>query len=70
MEDMEQSYQETFLLNILNHQNATWQGTIQWVDEKKEQHFRSTLEMLRLLDDALADGNTRVDWEDIEISQG
>ena len=60
----------TFVIHVQFRQNATWQGTIQWVDEKKEQHFRSTLEMLRLLDDALADGNTRVDWEDIEISQG
>ena len=48
MEDMEQSYQETFLLNILNHQNATWQGTVTWVDRRMQHNFRSTLELIKL----------------------
>lgn len=53
----------TFIIHVQFRQNATWQGTIQWLDEKKEQHFRSTLEMLKLLDEALADKDTQVSWE-------
>ena len=53
----------TFIIHVQFRQNATWQGTIQWVDEKKEQHFRSTLEMMKLMVGALADEDTQVSWE-------
>ena len=59
----------TFVIHVQFRQNATWQGTIQWVDEKKEQHFRSTLEMLRLLDEALSDGNIQVSWDAEKLSE-
>lgn len=42
-----------FIVHVQFRQNATWQGTIQWVDEDRVQHFRSTLEMLKLIDEAL-----------------
>lgn len=51
---MADSGKGTFIIHIQFQQNVTWQGTIQWVDKKKEQRFRSTLEMLKLIDDALA----------------
>ena len=43
---------ETFILNIYNRQNATWQGSVTWV-EKKKQQFRSALELLKLIESAL-----------------
>ena len=43
----------TFIIQVLNNQNATWQGTVNWVDEKRTQPFRSTLELLKLIDGAL-----------------
>ena len=28
---------ETFILNIYNRQNATWQGSVTWVERKEKQ---------------------------------
>lgn len=47
----------TFLLNVKYRQNATWQGSVTWVDEQREQYFRSTLELLKLIDGALEKRN-------------
>lgn len=43
----------TFLLTIYNRQNATWQGTVTWVDRNKKQQFRSALELIKLIESAL-----------------
>ena len=44
---------ESFLVQILNTQNATWQGTVTWMDGKRTQSFRSALELIKLIDSAL-----------------
>ncbi len=43
----------TFIVQVLCRQNATWQGTIQWVDRRQTLTFRSEYEMLRLMDEAV-----------------
>lgn len=43
----------SFLIQVQFRQNATWQGSIQWLDQKKTQRFRSTLELIQLMDSAL-----------------
>ena len=43
----------TFHLKIFFRQNTSWQGTIRWVEGKKEESFRSVLELLFLMDSAL-----------------
>lgn len=48
--------QAKFVVHVQFRQNATWQGTIEWVDGNKTQCFRSALEMLKLMEDALTDG--------------
>lgn len=55
----------TFVIEIRCRQGASWQGTIHWTDEKKSEHFRSALEMLRLMNDAfLPDGEAPLSpWE-------
>lgn len=45
----------TFQLKVLFRQNVSWQGTIRWVETKKEISFRSVLELLSLVDSALRD---------------
>lgn len=45
-----------FVVHVQFRQNATWQGTVQWLDKNKTQQFRSALELLKLMDEAL-DGN-------------
>ena len=46
----------TFHLKVLFRQNSSWQGMIRWVDGKKEESFRSVLELLILIDSALKTG--------------
>ena len=43
----------TFLIRILFRQNASWQGSILWLEGKKEESFRSVLELIFLMNDAL-----------------
>jgi hypothetical protein len=43
----------TFHLRILFRQNASWQGTIRWLEGKKEKSFRSVRELLFLIDSAI-----------------
>ncbi|MGE4214705.1 MAG: hypothetical protein AB7E42_08020 [Anaerotignaceae bacterium] len=42
----------TFIVEVKYRENATWQGTVKWVEENKEQSFRSALELIKLIDSA------------------
>ena len=44
----------TFLLRILFQQNASWQGKVAWLEGGVEKNFRSALELLKMLDNALS----------------
>lgn len=57
----------TFLLNVKYRQNSSWQGSVTWVDEQREQYFRSALELLKLIDGALV---TKNDSEDTCSDKG
>ena len=43
----------TFIIKIDHCQNETWQGKVVWADEDTTEHFRSALEVLQLLDEAI-----------------
>ena len=47
----------TFALRVIFRQNASWQGSITWIEGKREQSFRSVLELIFLLDSALSQNN-------------
>lgn len=53
----------SFIVNILQQQNSTWQGTVTWVDENKTQNFRSALELIRLIDSTLETSESQNDWK-------
>jgi len=56
----------TFEITVKFRQNATWQGQILWAEKNSKQSFRSVLEMLKLMDEALTEGNHEpetVKWE-------
>lgn len=57
-----------FLITIHHQQNQSWQGTIQWLDTQKTCHFRSELELLSLMQEAvqaaLPDDQSFRDWDD------
>lgn len=44
----------TFALRILFRQNASWQGSVAWLEGKREQSFRSVLELILLMDSAMS----------------
>ncbi len=43
----------TFVIHVKHCQNSTWQGTVTWAEENKQENFRSVLELLKLLDGAV-----------------
>ena len=44
----------TFNVSVLFRKNATWQGTLKWVEGGEEVKFRSALELIKLMDGAIA----------------
>jgi len=46
----------TFAVKVLFRQHTSWQGSVVWVEEKREQSFRSVLELILLMDSALSEG--------------
>ena len=47
----------TFSLAILFRQNSSWQGSLAWMEGKREECFRSVLELLYLIDSAISSQN-------------
>lgn len=43
----------TFIVRIMDYENVTWQGELVWAEKEKTQKFRSTLELLKLIDSAV-----------------
>ena len=44
---------ETFVVHIIDQENATWQGQVTWLERKETMSFRSLLELIRLMDGAV-----------------
>ena len=53
----------TFVVKILDRQNATWQGQVTWAEKKQTLYFRSALELLKLIDSTIDTGSG---WEQPE----
>ena len=45
----------TFFVRILFRSNASWQGSVTWLEGRREESFRSVLELILLLYSALHD---------------
>lgn len=43
----------TFVIRILFRQNASWQGSVTWLEGDVEASFRSVLELILLMDSAM-----------------
>ena len=53
-ESIEEGEKATFTLKLLFRQNASWQGSVLWCEGNAEEPFRSVLELLLLMDNALS----------------
>ena len=51
----EVSAKGTFVVRIQYTQNNSWQGSITWTEKNQTEHFRSALEMMQLMDNALGE---------------
>jgi hypothetical protein len=43
----------TVAVKVLFRQNTSWQGTVTWLEGRREQSFRSVLELIQLMDSAI-----------------
>ncbi|WP_455581050.1 hypothetical protein [Dysosmobacter sp.] len=48
----------TFQLRVIFRQNASWQGSVLWMESRREESFRSVLELLLLMDGVLLEEGT------------
>lgn len=63
----ERGEKATFVVQVQFRQNATWQGTVTWAEKNQTSHFRSALELLKMVDEALqseaaAEGEEKAAW--------
>lgn len=45
----------TFAVRVIFRQNASWQGSVSWLEGGREENFRSVLELLKIVDSALSE---------------
>ncbi len=55
----------TFVVHVDQIENGTWQGELVWAEKNRSRSFRSTLELMKLMDVALA-SNEEDDFEEEE----
>ena len=60
----------TFLIQMLDNQNMTWQGTITFLDTNQKLPFRSLLELLKLMDSAIGPSEFSQDLDPAPASNG
>lgn len=54
MSSVDEGKLATFSLKLLFRQNVSWQGSVLWCEGNSEEAFRSVLELLLLIDNALS----------------
>ena len=57
-EQHQQGKRATFALKVLFRQNASWQGSVTWLEGGREESFRSVRELVLLMDSALSPGES------------
>ena len=43
----------TFVVKVEHCCNGTWQGEVVWAEENRREKFRSALELIKLMDEAM-----------------
>lgn len=59
----------TFIIRVQQRQNSSWQGRITWTEKKETLSFRSTWEMVKLIESAIdivchTDSSKELTWAD------
>lgn len=62
------SFGSNFLITVHQQENQSWQGVLEWLDTGKKIHFRSELELLSLMQQAVQstqkEESTLRSWDD------
>lgn len=53
MKKCDMAGKNTFIIKIEYCQNNSWQGKVVWAEGNKEERFRSALELVKLMDEAV-----------------
>ena len=56
MKKVETKNKKTFIVKVEYSQNTTWQGQVVWAEKNKSVRFRSALELIKLMDEAISGG--------------
>lgn len=56
---MKNGEKQTFIIDIKDVQNETWQGSLSWVQGNQKKSFRSVLELIKLMDSAIEDNKDK-----------
>lgn len=54
----------TFVVHVKHRQHSTWQGEVVWAEKNEKRTFRSALELLKLIDNAIEDDESTDDAVD------
>ena len=46
----------SFVVEVLDTRNHTWQSRIYWANKERTENFRSALELMQLISSAVAEG--------------
>ena len=55
----------SFEISILFRQNASWQGSVVWMEKATSAEFRSVLELIFLIDSVLSGMDTAIEAQDL-----
>ncbi len=56
MDNEMNSPKTTFIVKVEYLQHGTWQGQVIWAEENRHMRFRSALELIKLMDEAMNAG--------------
>ena len=58
-----------FVVHIYFRRNASWQGSVIWLDKKRSMKFRSVMELICLMNSALSETADHDWWADEDVSR-
>ena len=56
---------QTFIIEVNDTQNQSWQGQIEWIQGHKKESFRSVMELLQLMDSAVYEKGRKLPADDL-----
>lgn len=59
----EKNKRGTFVVRINSNADANWRGQITWAEKKETREFQNTLDLIRMMDNALSDVDSLEDVE-------